>query len=45
MNYLTLIVAFTLGFFLTAFLNDILRAVKPLAVPTEDVRPTGPHLN
>jgi uncharacterized membrane protein len=27
MNYLTLIVAFTLGFFMTAFINDILRAL------------------
>jgi hypothetical protein len=27
MNYWTLIVAFTLGFFMTAFLNDILRAL------------------
>jgi uncharacterized membrane protein len=28
MNYLTLIVAFTLGFFMTAFINDILRAIQ-----------------
>jgi uncharacterized membrane protein len=27
MNYLSLIVAFTLGFFMTAFINDILRAL------------------